>query len=79
MSRANTRELLGSAAYVEDVRPQLLLCDKLYRIRFNRDLLDPRFAVLAFGSTVARFQFERDRDGASGSMKNIGQDTIKNL
>lgn len=79
MSRANTRELLGSAAFVEDVRPRLLLCDKLYRIRFDQHGLDSRFAVLAMRSASARFQFERECDGASGSMKNIGQDTIKNL
>jgi type I restriction enzyme, S subunit len=79
MSRANTRELLGSAAFVEKVRPRLLLCDKLYRIRVDDSTIDPRFLVFAFRSAVSRFQFERDADGASGSMKNIGQDSVKNL
>lgn len=32
VSRANTRELLGSAAVVGNVRSRLLLCDKLFRI-----------------------------------------------
>lgn len=79
MSRANTRELLGSAALVRSVRPKLLLCDKLYRIRIAKDQLDSRFLVYAFGSASSRFHFERDATGTSGSMKNIGQDTIKNL
>jgi len=78
MSRANTRELLGSAAYVHAVRPHLLLCDKLYRIRPNSEDVDARYLVLAFRSHMCRFQFERAADGASGSMKNIGQETIKN-
>jgi type I restriction enzyme S subunit len=78
MSRANTRELLGSATLVGEVRPKLLLCDKLYRIRIQEGEVLPRFLLLFFESTAGRFQFERDADGTSGSMKNIGQDTIKN-
>jgi type I restriction enzyme, S subunit len=78
MSRANTKQLLGSAAIVNWVRSKLLLCDKLYRLivsgRINR-----QFAVLTMRSQPARFQFERAATGTSGSMQNIGQDTIKDL
>jgi len=79
MSRANTTELLGSAVLVRKVRPRLLLCDKLYRIRIDPRSLDPEFVVYAFGSHATRYQLERDATGASASMKNIGQDTIKGL
>ena len=79
MSRANTTELLGSAVLVRKVRPRLLLCDKLYRMRVDPRLLDSEFVVYAFGSHATRYQFERDATGASASMKNIGQDTIKAL
>jgi type I restriction enzyme, S subunit len=79
MSRANTTELLGSAALVRDVRPRLLLCDKLYRMPIDARSLDSEFVVYAFGSHATRYQFERDATGASASMKNIGQDTIKGL
>jgi len=78
MSRANTRELLGSATVVGEIRPKLLLCDKLYRIRVQEVDVLPSFLLLFFESSAGRFQFERDADGTSGSMKNIGQDTIKN-
>jgi len=79
MSRANTTELLGSAVLVRKVRHRLLLCDKLYRMRIDARSLDPEFVVYAFGSNATRYQFERDATGASASMKNIGQDTIKGL
>lgn len=79
MSRANTRELLGSAAIVRRVRPRLLLCDKLYRIAVNQNLIMPEFLTIALRTTTARFQFEREATGASGSMQNISQDTIANL
>lgn len=78
MSRANTRELLGSVALVKSVRPRLLLCDKLYRLRIRKDLTAP-FLVFFMRSPLARYQYERDSTGASGSMQNIGQDTVKNL
>ena len=35
ISRANTRELVASAALAERDYPTLMLCDKLYRLRFN--------------------------------------------
>ncbi|HMN12883.1 MAG TPA: restriction endonuclease subunit S [Bellilinea sp.] len=80
ISRANTKELLGSAAVVTDTVPQhLLLCDKLYRLRIDPKLCLPGFISFALGSSVSRYQMEREATGASSSMQNIGQDTIKNL
>lgn len=43
VSRANTRELVGSAAIAERDYSNLLLCDKLYRLRVNVSLCDPAF------------------------------------
>jgi type I restriction enzyme S subunit len=79
MSRANTKELLGSAAFVNRVRPRLLLCDKLYRLRTQADALDPEFLVLSLGTSLCRYQLERDATGTSASMQNIGQDTVREL
>lgn len=79
VSRANTRDLVGSAAYVERTRSRLLLCDKLFRIHYRPSNTDPRFLVLLLQSDLCRFQFERDATGASGSMQNIGQDSVRRL
>ena len=79
MSRANTKELLGSAALVENVRPHLLLCDKLYRLRVRRNNLNSAYLVYSLSAASARFQLERDATGTSGSMQNIGQDTVENF
>ncbi|MCS3632670.1 type I restriction enzyme S subunit [Salinibacter ruber] len=78
MSRANTRELLGSAVTVEEHYPKLLLCDKLYRLQARPDI-DPHFLVAQLNSHVSRYQMERDATGASSSMQNISQDTVRNL
>lgn len=78
VSRANTKELLGSAALVKTTRSKLLLCDKLYRIKPS-DKVDPSYLLRFLRSSIARYQYEKDATGTSGSMQNIGQDTIKNL
>ena len=78
ISRANTRELLGSAGIVDRLTTKLLLCDKLYRLRVN-DTIDKRFLVNYLRSKPARAHYECEANGTSGSMQNIGQDTIANL
>ena len=79
MSRANTTELLGSTALVRAVRPRLLLCDKLYRLAVNETRLDKEFLVTFLRSSAGRFGFEREATGASNSMQNIGQDSVRNI
>jgi len=79
MSRANTTALVGSAALVREVRPRLLLCDKLYRLRVDHRRLDPAFLEMFLNTPVGRYEFERDATGASGSMQNISQDAVRNL
>lgn len=78
VSRANTRGLVGSAAVVDKDYRWLLLCDKLYRIRLDNRCL-PEFLSYFLGIRVVRDQIELGSSGASQSMQNIGQDTIKNL
>ena len=79
ISRANTRSLVGLAALVENVRPQLLLCDKLFRFRADRRRAVPRYLVLAMRIPASRAQIEAAATGASSSMQNVGQGTIANL
>ncbi len=80
ISRAcGTRELVGSAALVHQVRPRLLLCDKLFRIVPRPSELIATFLVYFLGSRLSRYQLERDVQGASGLALNIGQETVKEL
>ena len=79
ISRANTSELLGSAAIVrEGTRAKLLLCDKLFRVSPEPEVRND-FLTFFLRTPIARFQYEREATGASSSMKNIGQSTIKNV
>lgn len=76
VSRANTRELVGSAALVECDHPQLMICDKLYRLRSDPTSCLPEYLALFLGSPVARSVIEVEATGASSSMLNIPQSTI---
>ncbi|OOE34408.1 type I restriction endonuclease subunit S [Salinivibrio kushneri] len=78
ISRANTKELVGSAAVVDKDYRHLILCDKLYRLRLKSGYL-PELLSLYLSTPTAREQIELGATGASHSMQNIGQDTIKEL
>jgi type I restriction enzyme, S subunit len=76
ISRANTRELVGSAAVAKQDYAKLMLCDKLYRIRFSKAACAPQFIAFYLGTGMARGQIELAASGASSSMVNISQSTI---
>lgn len=79
ISRANTRDLVGSAAVVPEDQPNLLLCDKLYRLRTNAGTCSPWFLAAFLGTPLVHLQIEIEATGASSSMLNIGQSTILEL
>jgi len=79
MSRSNTVELVGMGGIAHRTQERILLCDKLYRIVFDTDRLRPDYAVYLLRSRPTRLQIERDATGASSSMKNISNDTVRNL
>ncbi len=79
ISRANTRELVGRAAVADADHPRLLLCDKLYRLRFRRSSQLPNFIVRYLTTPAIREQIELGASGASSSMLNISQSVILDL
>jgi type I restriction enzyme, S subunit len=76
ISRANTRELVGGSAVAKQDYANLMLCDKLYRIRFSKLACTPQFIAFYLGTGMARGQIELAASGASSSMVNISQSTI---
>lgn len=79
VSRANTRELVGSAAVVDRDYPKLMLSDKLYAYELDRRKALPRYVASVLGSRRWRGLIEIEATGASSSMLNISQDDIINL
>jgi type I restriction enzyme S subunit len=78
MSRANTLELVGSVGLIRKTRPHLTLSDKTFRLKLMPSML-PEYANYLLRSHAARSQIELQANGASQSMKNIGQDSIRRL
>jgi type I restriction enzyme S subunit len=79
MSRANTRELVGSCGRVDERVSKLLLCDKLYRLDLRESAYNSDFFVYVANSDPSRKQIEIDASGASSSMVNISQDFVKEM
>lgn len=77
VSRANTRELVGSCAVVPQDFPKLLLCDKLYRIGCSTRVTPEFLASLI--TVYGRRAVEIEATGASSSMVNIAQSVILDL
>ena len=77
ISRANTRELVGSCAVVPHDYPYLLLCDKLYRVGCG-ECVTPDF-LAALVTVYGRRAVEIEATGASSSMVNIAQSVILDL
>ena len=79
VSRANTRELAGSAAVVKGDYPFLMLSDKLYGFSLNPDKADPTYVASVLGTRRWRGLIELEASGSSPSMQNISQADILNL
>lgn len=76
ISRANIRELVGNCAVPAVDYPNLMISDKLFRLRLEKSMADPHFLSFFLGAPQARRRIEIAATGASSSMLNIGQGTI---
>jgi len=77
VSRANTRDLVGSCAVVPYSFPHLMLCDKLYRLDCGSAVI-PEF-LAAVVTIYGRRVVEIEATGASSSMVNIAQSVVQNI
>ena len=72
ISRMNTAELTGAAAYVWDVPPKVYLPDRLWKA-ILRDGYNPIFVWQMLIQPSTKEQIRRECSGTSGSMKNISK------
>lgn len=77
VTRANTPELVGSAALVEENTHKLIPSDLIYTLRVNTKLLDARFLTFYLSSPQARAAIESDARGSSQSMVKLSQEHIR--
>jgi restriction endonuclease S subunit len=78
VSRANTAELVARSVVVENCPPNLMLSDKIVRLRFSL-LCDNRFINIANTSLFSRNYYGLVAGGTSSSMKNVTREQILSL
>ena len=77
-SRANTRELVGATAIIEQDYPDLLLPDKLWRVLFTNEI-NVYYVKYVLSTRSIRSQLSAQSTGTSGSMYNVSSDKFRNI
>lgn len=77
-SRANTIELVGACVIVEKTTKQLMLSDKTLRFKLDEKVL-PEWLQICLRCKFGRDEIERLATGNQESMRNIGQERIRQI
>jgi type I restriction enzyme S subunit len=77
-SRANTLDFIGACVIVSAVSKSLMLSDKILRFTFSNEILK-EYALYYLRSKKGRLQIEALSTGNQDSMRNIGQEKIKQI
>ena len=77
-SRANTIKLVGACVITQNVTLRVMLSDKLLRFRFSASVL-PSWVLYWLRSDFGRHEIERLATGNQESMRNIGQERIRQI
>lgn len=77
VTRSNTPSLVGAACFVDATKPRLMLCDLIYRLTLQADLINGKFLGYYLTIPAGRSQIEMDARGTSASMVKISQEHIK--
>jgi type I restriction enzyme S subunit len=76
-SRANTIELVGACVIVKQISKMLMLSDKI--LRFGFAVILPKWVLVNLRTVFGRSEIERLATGNQDSMRNIGQDRIRQI
>lgn len=80
ISRANITQYVGACTLVNDVRPKLMLCDKLFRVIWKESSpILPEYLNEVLKIPHLRWQIENNLTGASPTMKNISKPALMAL
>ncbi len=77
-SRANTIELVGACVIVNVITKRLMLSDKTLRLRISA-LIPQHWVLVLLRSRFGRNEVERLATGNQESMRNIGQERIRQI
>jgi type I restriction enzyme S subunit len=79
ITRAGPRVRVGVCCHVKNVRRKLMICDKVYRLRVNKNLLLPGFIEILLNTGERVEEIEGMKTGISDSGVNLTQSKIKEM
>ncbi|WP_027369201.1 restriction endonuclease subunit S [Desulfocurvibacter africanus] len=79
ITRAGPKNRVGICCVAKSVRPQLMLSDKIIRLKIHRNLILPVYCALALNTGYGADQIERMKSGMADSQMNISQDKVKQV
>ena len=79
ITRAGPRTRVGIACLVKRTRPRLMLCDKAYRLRCNKDTLSPAFLEVVLNAPHIVTALDKLKTGINDSGLNLTQDRFADL
>lgn len=77
-SRANTIQLVGACVIAQKVNRKIMLSDKILRFHFS-DMTLPQWVLYWLRSDIGRKEIQRLSTGNQESMRNIGQERIRQI
>ena len=77
-SRANTIQLVGACVFAQKVTRKIMLSDKILRFHFSNRVV-PQWVLYWLRSDIGRKEIQRLSTGNQESMRNIGQDRIRQI
>ena len=77
-SRANTKEMVGASAVIKEDFPELILPDKLWKIRF-KEMTNVFYMKQVLSSKAIRKKISAVSTGTSGSMYNVSMEKFRGI
>jgi type I restriction enzyme S subunit len=73
ITRAGPRVRVGVCCMVREIRPKLINCDKVYRIKVNNKIITPEYFELLLNTPHYQHEIEKMKTGISDSGLNLTQ------
>lgn len=79
ITRAGPRTRVGIACYVKNTRPKLMVCDKAYRLKVQKEKILPQYLVMLLNTSDVLGELEKLKSGISDSGLNLTQEKFLTL
>lgn len=77
VTRAGPRKRVGVVAAVRHAQPELMISDKLIRLRPDQSIIDPRFLELSLASPFSQEHLVKRKTGLADAQVNISQSILR--